>query len=333
MKVINVSQRSPEWRLWRSQGLSASEAAIIMNRSPHKSPWRLWAEKTGLVLEQSLDNNPLVRIGIEQEPEALQRFEEKHDVMLLPLCGESDWYSLMRASFDGLSENNEPVEIKCPHETTFLDVVLNREQSEAYQLYWCQVQQQMLVADAQRGFLFFYHQGQDVEFEIERDEVFLNRLVDTAMEFWSNVKQRQEPEKNPDRDLYLPKGQAELQWQQLAANYRSQALKIDELKAQLKALEAAQFDIEQTLVLLMGNYMAAEHSGLRVSRFQIQGSVDYKTLMKALLPDVTESMIDTYRKQPANRVRITCRDDSGRLAEVPFDADALKEMVGADFWF
>ena len=45
MNVINVSQRSDEWRLWRSQGVSASEAAIIMNRSPYKTPWRLWAEK------------------------------------------------------------------------------------------------------------------------------------------------------------------------------------------------------------------------------------------------------------------------------------------------
>ena len=109
MKVINVSQRSPDWRVWRSQGLSASEAAIIMGRSPYKTPWRLWAEKTGLVLEQALDNNPLIRIGIEVEPHALQRFEDKHDVLLLPLCGESERYPLMRASFDGLSESNEPV--------------------------------------------------------------------------------------------------------------------------------------------------------------------------------------------------------------------------------
>ena len=85
MNVINVSQRSPEWRLWRSQGVSASEAAIIMGRSPHKTPWRLWAEKTGLVLEQPLDNNPLIRVGIEVEPQALQRFEDKHDVLLLPV--------------------------------------------------------------------------------------------------------------------------------------------------------------------------------------------------------------------------------------------------------
>lgn len=333
MKVINVSQRSAEWRQWRSQGVSASEAAIIMKRSPFKTPWRLYAEKLGLVLEQNLDNNPLIRVGIQQEPVALQRFEEKHDLMLLPLCGESERYPLMRASFDGLSDSNEPVEVKCPHETTFLDVLLNRENAEAYQLYWCQVQQQMLVADAQRGFLYFYHQGQEVEFEIARDESFLTELILTAMEFWAKVKNRQEPEKDPERDLYLPKGQAEMQWQQLAANYRATYGKIDKLKVQLKDLESNQTTIENSLVLLMGDFMAAEHSGLRVSRFQMQGGIDYKALLKELLPTVSEAMLDAYRKEPANRVRITCRDDSGRLAEVPFDAEALKDIAGADFWF
>lgn len=333
MNVINVSQRTPEWRLWRSQGISASEAAIIMNRSPYKTPWRLWAEKTGRVLEQSLDNNPLIRIGIEQEPQALQRFEDKHEVMLLPLCGESERYPLMRASFDGLSESNEPVEVKCPHESTFLDVLLNREQSAAYQLYGCQVQQQLLVADAQRGFLFFYHQGQDVEFVIERDEAFLTQLIDTAMDFWSAVKSGSEPQKDAARDLYLPNGAAELQWQQLAANYRQNAEKIDDIKAQLKGIELDQASIEQSLVGLMGDFMAAEHSGLRVSRFQVQGSIDYKAVMKALLPSVQELALEAYRKKPADRIRITCRADDGKRAEVPFDVEVLKDLAGVDYWF
>ena len=68
-----------------------------MGRSPYKSPWRLWAEKTGLVLEQSLDNNPLIRVGIEAEAKALHHFEEQHSILLLPLCGESERYPLMRA--------------------------------------------------------------------------------------------------------------------------------------------------------------------------------------------------------------------------------------------
>jgi len=239
----------------------------------------------------------------------------------------------MRASFDGLSDANEPVEIKCPHETTFVDVLLNREASAAYQLYWCQVQQQLLVAEAQRGFLFFYHQGQDVEFEIQRDETFLTELVASAMDFWSAVKSKKEPSKDPERDLYLPHGEAERQWQQLAATYRQRALTITELKGQLKSLEDEQSRIEDSLVALMGDYVAAEHSGLRISRFQSQGAIDYKAALQALQPDVQAAALEVYRKQSSTRVRVTCRDDDGKHAEVPFDAQALKDLAGVDFWF
>ena len=333
MKVVNVSQRSPEWQLWRSQGVSASEAAIIMDRSPYKTPWRLWAEKTGLVLEQSLDNNPLIRAGVQQEPAALQHFEEKHGVLLLPICGESERYPLLRASFDGLSEDNEPVEIKCPHESTFVDVVLNREQSVAYQLYGCQVQQQLLVAEAERGFLCFYQAGQTVEFAIQRDDNFIRALIETAMAFWSAVKFGKEPNKDPERDLFLPKGPVELQWQQLAASYRQNTLRMDDLKAQLKALDGQQGDLEQSLVGLMGDYLAAEHSGVRVNRFQMQGSIDYKAALQTLLPEVSETALASYRKKPGDRVRITCRDDDGKRAQVPFDAKLLKDLAGCDYWF
>ncbi len=333
MKVVDVSQRSPAWRLWRAQGVSASEAAIIMNRSPYKTPWRLWAEKTGLVLEQPLDNNPLIRAGIQQEPAALQHFEEQHDVLLLPICGESDQYPLLRASFDGLPESNEPVEIKCPHEATFLDVLLNREQSIAYQLYWCQVQQQLLVAEAQRGSLCFYHQGQTVAFAIARDEAFLTQLIATAMEFWSAVTSGKEPKKDPQRDLFLPQGPTELQWQQLAADYRHNALQMEDLKGQLKALAAQQDDLEQRFVGLMGDYLAAEHSGVRVNRFQMQGPIDYKAACQTLWPDVPETALASFRKKSSERVRITCRDDTGKLAQVPFDAAMLKDLAGCDFWF
>jgi hypothetical protein len=189
------------------------------------------------------------------------------------------------------------------------------------------------VAEAARGFLFFYHQGQDVEFEIARDEAFLTELIATAMDFWSALKSGQEPHKDPERDLYLPNGATEPQWQQLAANYRQNAVKIDDLKVQLKALELQQGGIEQTLVGLMGDFMAAEHSGLRVSRFQMQGSIDYKAVLNALLPELQEIALEAYRKKPANRVRITCRDDDGKRAEVPFDAEVLKALVRVDYWF
>ena len=333
MKVMDVAQRSEAWLQWRRQGLGASEAAIIMNRSPYLSPWRLWAEKTGLVLAAQLEANPLVRAGIEDEAKAIRHVEESQGTLLLPICAEAEAYPLLRASFDGLTEANEPVEIKCPHETTYLDVLLNQEQAEAYQLYWCQVQHQLLVSEASRGYLYFYHAGQTVKFEIQRDEVFIKALITTAQAFWLAVTTRTEPLKDPDRDLFLPQGLDIKTWQQLAADYRKNQAKLLDLKNHIERLNAVQDSLEQQLVALMGDYRTAEHSGVRVSRFQVQGPVDYKTALQALAPTLTEDSLSPYRKKASERVRITCRSEDSPRIEVPFNVQVLNTLAGTDYWF
>jgi hypothetical protein len=108
---------------------------------------------------------------------------------------------------------------------------------------------------------------------------------------------------------------------------------MDALKTQLKALDVQQADLEQQLVALMGEYLTAEHSGLRINRFQVQGLIDYKAALQTLLPDVSETTLASYRKKPSDRVRITCRDDDDKRAEVPFDAKVLKDLAVFDYWF
>ena len=104
MKVIDLSQRTPAWHQWRIAGVTASEAPIIMGRSPYKTPWRLWAEKTGFVLPEDLSNNPNVLRGIRLEPQARRAFENAHNDFLLPLCAEADHNVIFRASFDGIND-------------------------------------------------------------------------------------------------------------------------------------------------------------------------------------------------------------------------------------
>ncbi len=48
MRITDVIQRTPQWQHWRARGVTASEAAIILGHSPYKTPWRLWAERTGI---------------------------------------------------------------------------------------------------------------------------------------------------------------------------------------------------------------------------------------------------------------------------------------------
>ena len=66
MNIINLSQGEPTWLAWRQQGVTASDAAVVLNQSPYKTRWRLWAEKTGFTKEAKVDNNPWVRQGLLQ---------------------------------------------------------------------------------------------------------------------------------------------------------------------------------------------------------------------------------------------------------------------------
>jgi putative phage-type endonuclease len=134
MRVIDIVQRSPEWHGWRSAGMSASDAPVVLGVSPFKTRWRLWAEKCGLAFEEDLSGNPYVRRGLEEE-DIRRVYEDRHGVLLLPLCAESDAHPVVRASFDGLTDEGEPVEIKSAHHgralRTSLSMARDRRRSSA----------------------------------------------------------------------------------------------------------------------------------------------------------------------------------------------------------
>jgi len=108
---------------------------------------------------------------------------------------------------------------------------------------------------------------------------------------------------------------------------------MEALKVQLKALEILQPDLEKGLVALMGDYKAAEHSGVRVNCFQMQGPIDYKTAIQTLLPDVLGNRTGKLSQKNQRTRAYYCRDEAGKLAEVPFNAEVLKDLVGFDYWF
>ena len=67
MKITDVIQRTPPWERWRAQGVTASEAAIVLGRSPYKTLWRLWAERTGLAREA--DEVTAAQLAVDDEVE------------------------------------------------------------------------------------------------------------------------------------------------------------------------------------------------------------------------------------------------------------------------
>ena len=338
MNIIDLNQRTPAWHAWRSQGVTASEAPVIMGASPYQTPWRLWAVKTGKVRPEDLSHNPNVRRGIALEDEARADFEARHGAIVIPICAQSSEHPQIRASFDGLDDEGRPVEIKVPSAKkfeevmargidddpwTFEDVTARGTDSDAYRMYWWQVQVQLLVADAQSGFLVFY-QGPGVfrEFTVFRNDAAIAEIVASLTGFWRLIQDGEEPPLDPARDLYIPTGESLDDWTAKAGKYRKLAADKAKLDAQVKKLKGDLDGIEDDLVAMMGDFLLAETAGLKVTRFAKRGSVDYKAALAVLHPDLEEAALEAYRRSPSEEVRVTVQKEA--TAAVPFDASQVE---------
>ncbi len=309
MNVVNLSQRSPEWHAWRSKGVTASDAAILLGLSPHKTVWRLWAEKTGYAVAEDLSRNPNVIRGVEFEDAARQAYELKHSEMLLPVCAESESDPLIRASLDGLDNAGRPVELKCPALSTWDEVKVKGQESEAFKLYYPQVQHQLMVTGASDGVLVFYNTDtqQMMEFSIVADQAMQDEILKKAKWLWEAVQNRKEPPKDPQRDVFIPKdGQADA-WICAAESYRILEQDIVELKNRLKELQERQQPHIETMKALMGEYCSGEFCGVMVTRYMSQGRVDYKQIVEDKL-QLSEDVIEAFRGEASERCRITVTD-------------------------
>lgn len=333
MKVVNLSQRSEEWLVWRKGGITATDACILLGRSPYKTEWRLWAEKTGYAREVDLSLNPLVRQGVENEDKARRAFEEKHNDILLPVCVESGQYPLLRASLDGLRGNGEPVELKCPSESVWEDVCSEQTNSKAYQLYYPQVQHQLLVTGAKQGWLVFYRNGQLKEFVIPRDEPIIKNIVAKAAAFWKLVKERKEPEKDLKRDLFIPQGKEINDWIYEAEQYRLYDAEIKQLEAKLEELKDKRKPHLDRMKSLMGEYFHADYCGVMITRYKAVGRVNYQKLIEEKGSKIKPEDVDLYRDEASDRYRVTVTDSVApkniadeqvlaSLADVSLDVDS-----------
>ncbi len=307
MKIVNLPQRCDEWRAWRREGITASDAAVLLDRSPHKTRWRLWAEKTGYAREADFGKNPLVRRGIENEDKARRAFEEKHGDMLLPVCVESRRHPLMRASLDGLGEDGAPVELKCPGASVWEGLRAGKENSAAYRLHYPQLQHQLLVTEAERGWLVYYFEGRTLEFPISRDEAMIEEILGEAESFWQRVTRKKAPEKDPLRDLYVPRGEEAARWIDATERYRLHEEGIVELKRRLSEIEEKRQACLETMKSLMAEYCHADCHGVAVTKYQAAGRVNYKKLLSEKLPEMSPEDIDRYREKASARCRVTIK--------------------------
>jgi hypothetical protein len=92
-------------------------------------------------------------------------------------------------------------------------------------------------------------------------------------------------------------------------------------------------ELEKRFLSMMGEFTLAESSGVRISRYLKRGAIDYKAALLKLQPDLPESELELFRRNPSEQMRLTLRDEDGKRTEVPFEPEALKRVAGHDYWF
>ena len=183
--IVELEQGTNEWREWRHKGIGASDAPAIMGENPFKSARQLLKEKREPARE-SVQNEAMAR-GIELEPEARKRYIAKTGRNVRPACLQSTRHDWLRASLDGFAIGQDSVvEIKCGQS-------VYRKTSEYRSVpgyYYGQMQHILAVTGLDLLDFWCYWPGRsELLLPIERNDAYIERLLDRELEFWKLVQQ------------------------------------------------------------------------------------------------------------------------------------------------
>lgn len=277
MKILNIEQGSPEWLALRKNKIGASDAPVLMEVSPWRTPYQLWSEKMGL---SETEQNQSMRRGLELEPIARQKFVDEIGYGVSPVVALHDSISYMLASFDGLSDSGEiAVEIKCPgredHEMAMDGIITEK--------YVPQLQHQMEVADIDSMFYFSYSERSYKIIEINRDHKYIKDIIEKEKAFWDCMQNLEAPDLI-DRD-YIKMENPE--WDELEKEWMY-----------LSQFENRKEQVRKRLIEIAQN-KNARGNYIKLSKVMRKGNVDYKSV-----PALTGIDLEKYRKGTIETYRI-----------------------------
>lgn len=189
MKLINVRQGSEEWIKWRRTKICATDSSVLMNLNPWKTPLKLYEEKIFDIQEKE---NDFMRQGKQMESQALECFESEFDLIMLPVVVVHDELNYMAASLDGMTlDQTRIVEIKCGKKS-----FEQMEKGIVPPYYFSQIQHQLCVTGLESCLYYCFNGEYGLHKKIERDQNFIDTLIEKSAEFWECLKKLKPPVKS-----------------------------------------------------------------------------------------------------------------------------------------
>lgn len=171
----------------RSGYIGGSDIGTIMGVNPWKSPYTLWAEKTGLIQPEDLSDNDAVWFGTKEEDIIAERFTMKTGLKVRKSnyaygCLE---FPFLKGHVDRLASKGKwGLEIK----TTSSWNKTKYDEGEVPEAHWWQCQFYMFVTGYNLWYLATKRDNRFYITKIARDDEAITRMLITCREFWEHIQ-------------------------------------------------------------------------------------------------------------------------------------------------
>lgn len=278
-----LKQNTPEWLEMRKGKVGASDAPVIMQVSPHTTPYQLWQEKLELVPPKK--SNWGMDRGRTLEDVAREELEKITGLFFLPQVKFHATIPWMMASVDAIDPSEKIVaEIKCPGEEAHAQALAGHIPEQ----YFPQLMHQLEVCELEMGYYYSFDGKAGVLLKIERNDKYIKEMIKKEKEFWERI-QNFEPPELIDRDYEVKLDDPE--WDMTANEWLL-------INSQLKTLEQKEKALRDKLICKANNRNCMG-SGIKVSRYLRKGNVDYSAI-----PELSNVNLDAYRKKASECYRI-----------------------------
>lgn len=172
--------------------IGGSDIAAVMGESRWKTPYKLWAEKTGQISPPDLSNVEAVEMGtrLEQFVADLFAYKTGRQVRKAPKTYQHKDFPYMVAHIDRLITNSDEL-LECK---TCSAYKLEEWENKIPKEYILQVMWYLGITGRKRGWIACLIGGQKFEYKaIDFDQELFDLMVEKAVKFWQMVENNQPP--------------------------------------------------------------------------------------------------------------------------------------------
>lgn len=301
--LFGVEKVDPNVTENRNVYVGGSDVPVILGLSKYKTQYELAKEKAEIV-KSDFQSNPYINYGNKMEPMIREYINTVNSLHFRPetFVDEENW---IRSNVDGYDED-----------TGLLLEIKTHGASPTIKVYEAQMQLYMKQMNIEVGWLAMYKRPGDFDLEfdrenlqikeIERDDDYIQKILDSIETFWIRVQAIKDNPKMNETEFYTYGNDME----KLAKRVERFEMKIVNIKEQAKHIEAQQKILKQELYTKMeeNDIKKFETDLLSITRVlpTTSRTIDSSRLKKEK-PDVYDSYTKVSNKK--GFVKITVKNN------------------------